>query len=64
MNSKEGQALKAWIYQKTEQLIQQRHQISICLVLSYCGIEGNKKQICLQMKPLLDREFKKQNRQA
>lgn len=43
MNSKEGQALKAQIYQKAKQLVQQRHQISICWVPSHCGIEGNEK---------------------
>ena len=43
MDSKEGQALKAQIYQKAKQLVQQRHQISICWVPSHCGIEGNEK---------------------
>ena len=43
MDSKEGQALKAQIYQKTKQLVQQRHQISICWFPRHCGIERNEK---------------------
>ena len=43
MDGKEGQALKAQINQKTKQLVQQRHQISICWVPSHSGIEGNEK---------------------
>ena len=43
MDNKGGQALKAQIYQKTKQLVQQRHKRSICWVSSYCGIKGNEK---------------------
>ena len=43
MDSKEGQALKAQIYQKTKQLVQQRHQISICWFPCHCGIKRNEK---------------------
>ena len=43
MDSKKGQALKVQIYQKTKQLLQQRHQISICWILSHSGIERNEK---------------------
>lgn len=43
IDNKENQSLKAWIYQKTKQPVQQRHQILICGVSSHCNIEGNKK---------------------
>ncbi len=43
MDNKAGQALKAQIYQKVEQLVQQQHEISVCWIPSHCGIEGNEK---------------------
>ncbi len=43
MDCKVGQALKAQIYQKVEQLIQQGHEISVYWVPSHSKIEGNKR---------------------
>lgn len=43
MDSKASQALKAQVYQKVEQLVQQRHKISVYWVPSHCGIEGNER---------------------
>ena len=43
MDSKAGQALKAQIYRKVEQLIRQRHEISVCWVPSHSNVEGNEK---------------------
>lgn len=45
IDSKKRQALKVQIYQKTKQLIPQRHQILICWVSNHCGIKRNKKRI-------------------
>ncbi len=38
-----GQALKAQIYQKVDQLIRQRHELSLYWVPSHCKVEGNEK---------------------
>ena len=38
-----SQALKAQIYQKLDQLIQQRHEILVCWVPSHCKVEKNEK---------------------
>ena len=43
LDCKAGQALKAQIYQKVEQLIQQRHGISVCWVPIHCKVEGNER---------------------
>ncbi len=43
MDCKAGQALKAQIYQKVKQLIQQGHEISVCWVPSHCKVEGNER---------------------
>ena len=41
MDYKAGQALKAQIYQKVEQLIQQGHEISVRWVPGYSKVERN-----------------------
>ena len=41
MDYKVGQALKAQIYQKVEQLIQQGHEISVRWVPGHSKVEGN-----------------------
>ena len=43
MDNKADQALKVQIYQKLEQMGQQKHEILLCWVPNYCNIEGNKK---------------------
>ena len=43
MDNKAGHALKVQIDQKLEQIGQQKHEILLCWVPSYCNIEGNKK---------------------
>lgn len=42
-HSSRGQALKRQIYQKTEWLVQQGHDISIRWILGHSKIEGNEK---------------------
>ena len=43
MDNKACQALKVQIYQKVEQMVRQKHEISLCWVPSHCKIEGNEK---------------------
>jgi len=43
LDCKAGKALKAQIYQKVGQLIQQGHRISVCWIPSHCKVEGNEK---------------------
>ena len=43
LDCKAGQALKAQIYQKVEQLIRQRHGILVCWVPSHCKVEENER---------------------
>ena len=43
MDCKAGQALKAQIYQKVGQLIQEGQEILVCWVPSHCKIQGNER---------------------
>ena len=43
LDYKAGQVLKAQIYRKVGQLIQQKHEILVCWVPSHCKVERNER---------------------